>query len=46
MIHPKDLEGELDTVEEQSLASYWAGVRSNIRRALSLAPEEAYVNRP
>ena len=42
MIDPKDLEGELDTVEEQSLASYWAGVPSNIRRALSVAPEEAY----
>jgi hypothetical protein len=42
MIHPKDLEGELDTVEEQSLATYWAGVPANIRRALSLVPEEAY----
>jgi hypothetical protein len=42
MIHPKDLEGELDTAEEQSLATYWAGVPANIRRALSLVPEEAY----
>jgi hypothetical protein len=42
MIHPKDLEGELDSVEEQSLASYWSGVPANIRRALSLVPEEAY----
>jgi len=42
MIHPKDLEGELDTEEERLLASYWAGVPVNIRRALSLVPEEAY----
>jgi hypothetical protein len=42
MIHPKDLEGELDTAEEQTLASYWGGVPANIRRALSLVPEEAY----
>ena len=42
MIHPKDLEGELDSAEEQSLASYWGGVPANIRRALSLVPEEAY----
>jgi hypothetical protein len=42
MIHPKDLVGELDTAEEQSLAAYWGGVPSNIRRALSLVPEEAY----
>ena len=42
MIHPKDLEGELDTAEEQSLATYWGGVPANIRRALSLVPEEAY----
>ena len=40
MIHPKDLEGELDSAEEQSLASYWGGVPANIRRALSLVPEE------
>jgi hypothetical protein len=42
MIHPKDLEGELDTQEEQLLASYWGGISANIRRALSLVPEEAY----
>ena len=42
MIHPKDLEGELDSAEEQSLASYWGGVPANIRRALSLVPEESY----
>ena len=42
MIHPKDLEGELDTEEERLLASYWGGVPANIRRALSLVPEEAY----
>ena len=42
MIHPKDLEGELDTEEERVLAKYWGGVLANIRRALSLAPEEAY----
>ena len=42
MIHPKDLERELDSAEEQSLASYWGGVPANIRRALSLVPEEAY----
>ena len=42
MIHPKDLEGELDTEEERLLARYWAGVPANIRRALSLVPEEAY----
>jgi hypothetical protein len=42
MIHPKALEGELETVEEQLLASYWRGVPANIRRALSLVPEEAY----
>lgn len=42
MIHPKDLEGELDTEEEAVLAKYWAGVPANIRRALSLCPEEAY----
>ena len=42
MIHPKDLEGELDSVEEQSLATYWGGIPSNIRRSLSLVPEEAY----
>jgi hypothetical protein len=42
MIHPKDLEGELDTEEERVLAKYWGGVLANIRRALSLVPEEAY----
>jgi hypothetical protein len=42
MIHPKDLEGELETPEEQMLANYWGGVLANIRRALSLVPEEAY----
>jgi hypothetical protein len=42
MIHPKDLEGELETPEERTLAAYWGGVLANIRRALSLVPEEAY----
>jgi hypothetical protein len=42
MIHPTDLEGELDTEEERVLAKYWGGVLANIRRALSLVPEEAY----
>ena len=42
MIHPKDLEGELETPEERKLATYWGGVLANIRRALSLVPEEAY----
>ncbi len=42
MIHPKDLEGDLDTEEERVLAKYWGGVLANIRRALSLVPEEAY----
>jgi hypothetical protein len=42
LIHPKDLEGELDTEEEKALAAYWAGITSNIRRALSLVPEEAF----
>ncbi len=42
MIHPKDLEGELETPEERKLANYWRGVLANIRRALSLVPEEAY----
>jgi hypothetical protein len=42
MIHPKDLEGDLDTEEERALASYWGGVLANIRRALSLVPEEAF----
>lgn len=41
MIHPKDLEGEVDTEEERALARYWGGVLANIRRALSLVPEEA-----
>jgi hypothetical protein len=42
LIHPKDLEGNLDTEEERVLARYWSGVLANIRRALSLVPEEAY----
>jgi len=42
MIHPKDLEGDLDTEEERVLARYWGGMLANIRRALSLVPEEAY----
>jgi hypothetical protein len=42
MIHPKDLDGDLETVEERVLAKYWGGVLANIRRALSLVPEEAY----
>jgi hypothetical protein len=42
MIHPKDLEGDLDTEEEKALAKSWGGVLANIRRALSLVPEEAY----
>jgi hypothetical protein len=42
MIHPKDLEGGLATPEERKLAAYWRGVLANIRRALSLVPEEAY----
>jgi hypothetical protein len=42
MIHPKDLEGELDTEEERALANYWGGKLANIRRALSLVPDEAY----
>jgi hypothetical protein len=42
LIHPKDLEGELDTGEERLLAQYWGGTFANIRRALSLVPEEAY----
>jgi hypothetical protein len=42
MIHPKDLEGEPETPEERKLAAYWGGVLANIRRALSLVPEEAY----
>ena len=42
MIHPKDLEGDIDTEEEKALAKYWGGVLANIRRALSLVPEEAF----
>jgi hypothetical protein len=42
LIHPKDLEGVLDTEEERVLAKYWGGISANIRRALSLVPEEAY----
>ncbi len=39
LIHPKDLEGPLDTPEEKVLADYWRGTLANIRRALSLVPE-------
>ena len=42
LIHPKDLEGPLETPEEQRLADYWRGTFANIRRALSLVPEEAH----
>ena len=42
MIHPVDLEGDLDTDEERTLAAFWGGGSANIRRALSLVPEEAY----
>jgi hypothetical protein len=42
MIHPQDLEGDLDTEEEKILGKYWGGISANIRRALSLVPEEAY----
>jgi hypothetical protein len=42
MIHPQDLEGDLDTEEEKALAAYWNGALANIRRALSLVPEEAF----
>lgn len=42
LIHPQDLEGPLDTEEERLLATYWGGTFANIRRALSLVPEEAY----
>jgi len=41
LIHPKDLEGTLETEEERALAAYWGGTLANIRRALSLVPEEA-----
>jgi hypothetical protein len=42
MIHPKDVEGDLDTEEEKTLAKSWGGILANIRRALSLVPEEAF----
>jgi hypothetical protein len=42
MIHPRDLEGDLATDEERTLATFWGGISANIRRALSLVPEEAY----
>ena len=42
MIHRKDLEGELETEGERVLAKTWAPVVGNIRRALSLVPEEAH----
>src|SRR6185436_15125632 len=42
LIHPKDLEGDLDTNEERVLAKQWGGNLANIRRAMSLVPEEAF----
>ena len=42
MIHPGDLKGELETEEERVLERYWGGMLANIRRALSLVPEEAF----
>ncbi len=42
MIHRKDLDGELATEEERILARSWGAVVGNIRRALSLVPEEAH----
>lgn len=42
MIHPKDLEGKLETDEERVLARYWNGARNKPPRALSLVPQEAY----
>lgn len=42
LIHPRDMEGPLDTEEERVLANFWGGTLANIRRALSLVPEEAY----
>jgi hypothetical protein len=42
MIHRKDLDGELATEEERILAKSWGAVVGNIRRALSLVPEEAH----
>jgi hypothetical protein len=42
MIHPDDLRGEVDSDEERALARQWGGTLANIRRALSLVPEEAY----
>lgn len=41
LIHPKDLEGPLETEEERELGRFWGGAFANIRRALSLVPEEA-----
>src|SRR5258708_36180544 len=31
MIHPKDLEGDLESEEEKAIAACWAGISSNIR---------------
>jgi AhpD family alkylhydroperoxidase len=42
MIHPRDLEGNLETEEEKVLARYWNGDRDKILRALSLVPGECY----
>jgi hypothetical protein len=42
LIHPKDLDGALDTDEERRLAKQWGGNLANIRRAMSLVPEEAF----
>ncbi|PWT85863.1 MAG: hypothetical protein C5B56_13365 [Proteobacteria bacterium] len=42
MIHPDDLTGDPATEEERALARQWGGTLANIRRALSLVPEEAY----
>lgn len=41
MIHPRDLEGPVETEEERELGAFWGGAFANIRRALSLVPEEA-----
>jgi hypothetical protein len=42
MIRRSDLDGQLATEEERVLARSWGPVVGNIRRALSLVPEEAY----
>ena len=42
MIYPRDLEGNLKTEEERTLARYWGGAQNKPPRALSLVPEEAY----